>query len=275
MEFLSNFSKEAINVFKFKPSKRNTSLVKLETSNLFVSPSKLFKGKDVPRVSDSKQDKESFFVRNEKSYSNSGSSVFFNNKKKQLDKVEVDESLERIEDISDEINTEPLLGKRPFSSSMSNLEDRVVKKLETSSFFLQSSPIPIKDKFDEDKKQGKERLPSRKTSPSKINSIIKRNKIKREEIENNSSLLSTLNTNLDYRVKFEGGELPKIRKKVCRKLYEIFCNKYGLGKKEAKHVALNLEYRMDTTFNHEVNSKLYRRNFKVLLKHLDVSEWEF
>lgn len=272
MDFLAKFSKEATDVFKHRSSQENPSrLIKLENSNLFVSPSKLFKGKEVPRVSDSKQSTKKFFEIDKDNHTKSGSSVFFNSTKNQAAKASSGKGA--IEDISDDTNTDAaLLGKRPFSpSATTNLEDNVVKKLRTSEFFLKSSPVPIKEKFDQDKKQGKERLPSRKASPSKMKSLKKWNKVKQEEIENNSSLLSTLNTNLDYRVKFEGGELPKIRKKVCRKLYEIFCSKYKLGKREAKHVALNLEYRMDTTFNHEVDSKMYRKNFKVLLKHLDVS----
>lgn len=262
---MDKFPKEVSEYFRIKSSRnnKNSELIQIEPSNLFVSPSKLFKGKEIPKVSDSKKDQKIFFEEKKPS------ELFFNFGNEKESQVP-NHSTQTFRDLSTPKESS-LLGKRPFTSLNSDpIEDSVTKKISTSSFFLKKSPVSLNKKFTEDKKQGKERIPSRKASPKKISKIIKRSKIKREEPENDSSLLSTMNTNLDYRIKFEGGELPKIRKKVCRKLYEIFSNKYNLGKKEAKHLALNLEYRMDTTFNHEMDSKIYRKNFKVLLKHLDV-----
>lgn len=260
--FVKKFSKETSDIIKMKIPQKNKmmGLIQLDNSSLFGTPSKLFKGKEIPKVSDSKSQKKKSDKKDE---------IFF---KFNQNPKNYSHSKTQFEELSKPKPEESLLGKRPFSPAKPFFEDRVVKKISSSSYFLKNSPIRKiqNDQGFNKKKQGKERIPSRKGSPSRISKIISRSKIKREEIENNSSLLSTLNTNLDYKIKFEGGELPKIRKKVCRKLYEIFSKKYNLGKKEAKHLALNLEYRMNTTFNHEIDSKLYRRNFKVLLKYLEV-----
>lgn len=271
---MNKFSKADFEIFR-KKSKTDTSLIQLDQSNLFVSPTKLFQGKEIPKVSDSKSNLKE---KNSEEKEKEKTSSFFFKYTKNSEKIQQNnhsvKSFENLSKPKDNLKIQKehsLLGKRPFSSTTSPIEDNnVTKKLSTTSYFLNQSPISKSKQFSKNLKQGKERIPSRKVSPSKISSLIKRNKIKREEIENDSSLMSTLNTNLDYKIKFEGGELPKIRKKVCRKLYEIFSKKYGLGKKEAKHIALNVEYRMDTTFSHHVDEKIYKKNFKVLLKFLEV-----
>lgn len=48
----------------------------------------------------------------------------------------------------------------------------------------------------------------------------------------------------DFSVKFEGNELPKTRRKVCRKIYGMLTEEFSLDKEMAKVATLNLEYRI-------------------------------
>lgn len=54
----------------------------------------------------------------------------------------------------------------------------------------------------------------------------------------------------DFAVKFEGSELPKIRRKVCRKIYAILMSDLGMDKAVAKVATLNLEYRLHSVVDH-------------------------
>lgn len=50
----------------------------------------------------------------------------------------------------------------------------------------------------------------------------------------------------DFAVKFEGCQLPKLRRKICRKMYQIILDDCKLEKKDAKVIVLNLEYRCNS-----------------------------
>ena len=49
---------------------------------------------------------------------------------------------------------------------------------------------------------------------------------------------------LDFRIKYEGNDLPKRRKKICRKMYNAFMNEFHMEKADAKISTLNVEYRI-------------------------------
>jgi hypothetical protein len=55
----------------------------------------------------------------------------------------------------------------------------------------------------------------------------------------------------DFRIKYEGNELPKRRKKMCRKIYSTFMEEFKLEKSYAKVATLNTEYRIHCLINYE------------------------
>ena len=61
-------------------------------------------------------------------------------------------------------------------------------------------------------------------------------------------------------VKYEHDHLPKIRKKVCRKLYQQLSEELGLSKNLAKTIAMNLEFKLSQ------NSELLAKAEKEYLK---------
>ena len=80
---------------------------------------------------------------------------------------------------------------------------------------------------------------------------------------------------LDFKMKFEGDNVPKLRKKVCRKIFKTLMEKYSIEKVFAKSVAMNLEFRINTTFNHETQNKLYFNSLKKFLKYLEKVDNKF
>lgn len=70
-------------------------------------------------------------------------------------------------------------------------------------------------------------------------------------------------------IKYEAGVLPKIRKKVCRKLYSIFSDKFNYEKKKAKNLAMNFEYKIDKIYDHEGKEAKYIKSLKRLMHYLE------
>lgn len=58
------------------------------------------------------------------------------------------------------------------------------------------------------------------------------------------SLGSILNVKIE-----ENSELPKIRKKICRKMLKIFNEEFNLDRKDAKRLTLQLESRFNLLFS--------------------------
>ena len=76
---------------------------------------------------------------------------------------------------------------------------------------------------------------------------------------------------LNYGIKQEAGEFSSLRKKVCRKIYEIFSKEYITDKKEAKRVTLELEKKINFFFNSSMSKKRYIGVIKIIFKKLRVS----
>ena len=76
---------------------------------------------------------------------------------------------------------------------------------------------------------------------------------------------------LNYGIKQEPGEFSSLRKKVCRKIYEIFSKEYITDKKEAKRVTLELERKINFFFNSSMSKKRYIGVIKIIFKKLRVS----
>ena len=77
-----------------------------------------------------------------------------------------------------------------------------------------------------------------------------------------------MESRLDFKIKFEGGNVSKMRKRACRKIFKTLTEKYSLEKNLAKSISMNLEYRMNITFDHETQNQLYVNSFKNFLKYL-------
>ena len=81
---------------------------------------------------------------------------------------------------------------------------------------------------------------------------------------------STSETN-DFAVKFEGSELPKIRRKVCRKIYTILMDELRVDKGLAKVATLNLEYRLNSAMDAVSSSeKAYLNYVKNVINDIKV-----
>lgn len=75
----------------------------------------------------------------------------------------------------------------------------------------------------------------------------------------------------DFTVKFEGGELPKIRRKVCRKIYSMLMEEFRVDKQIAKTATLNLEYRLNSVVDLNVKGeKAYLGFVKNVVQHIKV-----
>ncbi len=75
----------------------------------------------------------------------------------------------------------------------------------------------------------------------------------------------------DFTVKFEGGELPKIRRKVCRKIYSILMEEFNVDKQVAKAATLNLEYRLNSVVDYSSQGeKAYLSFVKNVVQHIKV-----
>lgn len=97
-------------------------------------------------------------------------------------------------------------------------------------------------------------------------------KVKHEDVSSERELEKYLrNTSGNLAVKFEGVDLPKIRKRVCRKLYNELANTFKINKNIAKTIALNLECK--TKFNCEgrnADDQAYLALIKLLLRLFSV-----
>ena len=74
----------------------------------------------------------------------------------------------------------------------------------------------------------------------------------------------------DYGIKFEGRNIPKIRRKVCRKLFKILQEEFNMEKMKAKKLSLNMEYRINMSFNYKTDQGEYLDKFKKVLRYLKV-----
>lgn len=74
----------------------------------------------------------------------------------------------------------------------------------------------------------------------------------------------------DFRIKYEGMELPKKRKKTCRKIYTAFIEEFKLEKASARLVTLNVEYRIHCLINYE--DEKYGLTIKKQLMHVKRSD---
>lgn len=75
----------------------------------------------------------------------------------------------------------------------------------------------------------------------------------------------------DFTVKFEGGELPKTRRKVCRKIYSILMEEFNVDKQAAKAATLNLEYRLNSVVDYSSEGeKAYLSFVKNVVQHIKV-----
>ena len=74
----------------------------------------------------------------------------------------------------------------------------------------------------------------------------------------------------DFRIKYEGTELPKKRKKTCRKIYTAFIEEFKLEKASARLVTLNIEYRIHCLINYE--DEKYNLTIKKQLRHVKHSK---
>lgn len=72
-------------------------------------------------------------------------------------------------------------------------------------------------------------------------------------------------------VKYEGPDLPKIRKKVCRRIYVLLVEDVGLSKNTAKTVALTMEAKVQAYCDSkELEEKTYLAISKVLYQKITV-----
>lgn len=76
--------------------------------------------------------------------------------------------------------------------------------------------------------------------------------------------------NCGYEMKTEHVELSSLRKKVCRKIYEILSREYIQERKEAKRVTLELEKKIHFFFNSDLSKKRYVGIIKTIFKKLKV-----
>jgi len=77
---------------------------------------------------------------------------------------------------------------------------------------------------------------------------------------------------LNFRVKVEHCELSSLRKKVCRKIYEIILKDFLTDKKLAKRLTLELEKKINFFFNSSHSEKRYIGIIKSIFKLLKVSQ---
>ena len=91
------------------------------------------------------------------------------------------------------------------------------------------------------------------------------------------NLNKELNTNQIIRIKKEGagngGEMPGLRKRVCRKVYGILYKEFQKPKSFSKKLTLALEYRINLFYPYQKPS--YMRTVKSLFKKLRVSFFAF
>ena len=84
--------------------------------------------------------------------------------------------------------------------------------------------------------------------------------------------VKTASENKDFAVKFEGSELPKIRRKVCRKIYTILMDELRVDKGVAKVATLNLEYRLNSAMDATSSSeKAYLNYVKNVINDIKVT----
>lgn len=75
--------------------------------------------------------------------------------------------------------------------------------------------------------------------------------VKKEERALNGGYAENGNEKYDFRMKYEGNELPKRRKKVCRKMYNTLMEEFKIEKQAAKIATLNIEYRVQNLIHYE------------------------
>ena len=78
----------------------------------------------------------------------------------------------------------------------------------------------------------------------------------------------------EIKVKLEENEMPKLRKRVCRKAHDIFCKEFKLQKSMSKRLTLVIEGRVNRLYPHDASPK-YIRVIKSIFKKLRVRNMKF
>jgi len=71
-------------------------------------------------------------------------------------------------------------------------------------------------------------------------------------------------------VKLEASELSDLRKKVCRKIYELLLKDFVQEKKTAKTLTINMEHKINLIFSSVHSQKSYIKVIKTIFKKLKV-----
>ena len=95
-------------------------------------------------------------------------------------------------------------------------------------------------------------MPSQSLKPihSSSNSLKKCNSMDQENLSVVNKVLEekSLGSILNIKIE-ENSELPKIRKKICRKMLKIFHEEFNIDRKDAKRLTLQLESRFNLLFS--------------------------
>lgn len=223
-DFLSNFSKETADVFRLKNDGKRiveNNRIKLEDSELMVSPARLAENWAIPKTSEHTTPKLS--------------------KPSHLVKRSPKEIITQNEEVAN-TNTE-------LTTSYSAMFRSLTDKLDKAS---PDKAQHITEHIEEPKEIKASKL---KQIDMNINNTDK---------SNTPSIISLF----DYGMKYEGNEIAKIRKKVCRKLYNILHDEFGLEKDLAKRFSLNVEFKVNLFYDHEAQASKYIEKFKALLRLL-------
>jgi hypothetical protein len=77
------------------------------------------------------------------------------------------------------------------------------------------------------------------------------------------------NSIINVKLEENSNEMPKIRKKICRKMLKIFHDEFNLDRKDAKRLTLQLETRFNLLFSFK--SEKYIESIKKFFINLRVT----
>ena len=77
------------------------------------------------------------------------------------------------------------------------------------------------------------------------------------------------NSMINVKIEENNSEMPKIRKKICRKMLKIFHDEFNLDRKDAKRLTLHLESRFNLLFSFK--SENYINTIKKFFTNLRVN----
>lgn len=266
------------------------TLLRVENSDLLVSPTKLFDHSQLVITSEQKT-KENFgdnlFGEKENSRQNVGweteaqqdSNQRFskNSSNTQITKM----SQQYPENYEERFN----LGKRDLSKKDPSSDS---KKIESKIDFTKEIQ-PMDDQVMKELKttfnQAVDRESSRQEVRDSGNKLSSYRLNIKKEANSTGTQSASKGSNYHLRrqtmVKNEPGEMPKIRKKVremilawltrkvCRKLFQIFTEKFNLERNYSKQLALKFEQKIDEVFDHSFNETEYIKCLKRMVQHLE------